>query len=102
MCSRCDGFLERRRINSTYEYRDLVRQILAKLKEGTFRLASERVLWKKFLPPGGGQQTPSPTFSNARRAPADTASKSRHITAPAVHGRSRHPFLSPSNRSSPQ
>ena len=40
MCSRCDGFLERRRVNSPYEYRDLVRQILETVEEGTFRLVS--------------------------------------------------------------
>jgi hypothetical protein len=40
MCSRCDGFLERRRVNSLYEYRDLVRQILEVVQQGTFRLAS--------------------------------------------------------------
>jgi hypothetical protein len=40
MCSRCDGFLERRRVNSAYEYRDLVRQILGTVQEGTFRLVS--------------------------------------------------------------
>ena len=38
MCSRCDGFLERRRVNSPYEYRDLVRQIREIVKEGTFRV----------------------------------------------------------------
>lgn len=40
MCSRCDGFLERRRINSPHEYRDLVRQILEIVQQGTFRLLS--------------------------------------------------------------
>ena len=38
MCSRCDGFLERRRVNSPYEYRDLVRQILEVVQQGTLRL----------------------------------------------------------------
>ena len=40
MCSRCDGFLERRRINSPYEYRDLVRQILETVERGTFKVLS--------------------------------------------------------------
>jgi len=40
MCARCDGFLERRRVNSPYEYRDLVRQILETVEQGTFRLVS--------------------------------------------------------------
>jgi hypothetical protein len=40
MCSHCDGFLERRRVNSPYEYRDLVRQILETVEQGTFRLVS--------------------------------------------------------------
>jgi len=40
MCSHCDGFLERRRVNSPYEYRDLVRQILGSVEQGTFRLVS--------------------------------------------------------------
>src|SRR3954469_16876887 len=38
MCSRCDGFVERKRIGSGYEYRDLVRQILAIVAQGTLRL----------------------------------------------------------------
>jgi hypothetical protein len=38
MCSRCDGFLERRRVNSPYEYRDLVRQILEVVQQSTLRL----------------------------------------------------------------
>ena len=40
MCSRCDGFLERRRVNSPYEYRDLIRQILEAVKQGTFSVLS--------------------------------------------------------------
>src|SRR5580765_2677578 len=40
MCSRCDGFSERRRVNSPYEYRDLVRQIIATIEQGTFRVVS--------------------------------------------------------------
>jgi hypothetical protein len=40
MCSRCDGFLERRRVNSPYEYRDLVRQILETVEQGMFRMVS--------------------------------------------------------------
>src|SRR5260370_9562385 len=40
MCSRCDGFLERRRVNSPYEYRDLIRQILEAVEQGTFRVLS--------------------------------------------------------------
>src|SRR4051812_23168754 len=40
MCSHCDGFLERRVVNSPYEYRDLVRQILGIIEQGTFRLVS--------------------------------------------------------------
>jgi len=40
MCARCDGFLERRRVNSPYEYRDLVRQILEIVEQGTFRVVS--------------------------------------------------------------
>src|SRR5215813_9321946 len=40
MCCRCDGFLERKRINTPYEYRDLVRQILETIEQGTLRLLS--------------------------------------------------------------
>jgi hypothetical protein len=40
MCSRCDGFWERRRVNAPNEYRYLVRQILGTVQEGTFRLVS--------------------------------------------------------------
>ena len=40
MCARCDGFSERRRVNSGYEYRDLVRQIMETIEQGTFRLLS--------------------------------------------------------------
>ena len=40
MCSKCDGFVERRRINSPYEYRDLVRQLLETIQQGTFRVLS--------------------------------------------------------------
>lgn len=55
MCSRCDGFLERRRINSAYEYRDLVRQLVEIIQQGTFRLvrgscALEDILKPKRLP----------------------------------------------------
>src|SRR5690348_11949510 len=40
MCSRCDGFLERRRVNSPHEYRDLIREILETVEQGTFRVLS--------------------------------------------------------------
>jgi hypothetical protein len=55
MCSRCDGFLERRRVNSPYEYRDLVRQILETVEQGTFRMVSrtcplEQILTSKQWP----------------------------------------------------
>src|ERR1051325_11275010 len=40
MCSRCDGFSKRRRVDSPYEYRDLVRQILQTIEQGTFGLVS--------------------------------------------------------------
>src|SRR3954451_9805422 len=40
MCSRCDGFLERGRVNSSYEYRDLVGRILETVRQGTFRVLS--------------------------------------------------------------
>ena len=55
MCRKCDGFLERRRVNSPYEYRDLVRQILETIQQGTFRLLSgtcplEEVLTAKQWP----------------------------------------------------
>jgi hypothetical protein len=49
MCSRCDGFLERRRVNTPYEYRDLVRQILGAVAEGTFRLISGTCPLEKIL-----------------------------------------------------
>src|SRR5215467_8722948 len=55
MCARCDGFLERRRVNSSYEYRDLVRQMLDTVEQGTFRLLSgtcslEEILTSKRWP----------------------------------------------------
>ncbi len=40
MCSRCDGFLETRRVDTPYEYRDLARQILEIVEENTFRLVT--------------------------------------------------------------
>src|SRR5579871_3820655 len=40
MCAQCDGFLERRRVNSPYEYRDLILQILATVEEGRFKVLS--------------------------------------------------------------
>src|SRR5215469_2619273 len=40
MCAQCDEFLERRRVNSPCEYRDLVRQIVATVEEGRFQLQS--------------------------------------------------------------
>jgi hypothetical protein len=55
MCYRCDGFLERRRVNTLYEYRDLVRQILETIGQGTFRLVSgscplEGIVTSKYMP----------------------------------------------------
>jgi hypothetical protein len=38
--SRCDGFLERNRVNSPLEYRDLVRQIPETVEQGPFKLLS--------------------------------------------------------------
>jgi hypothetical protein len=40
MCAQCDGYLERRRVNSPYEYRDLVHQIVATVEEGRFQVLS--------------------------------------------------------------
>jgi len=40
MCGQCDGFLERRRVNSPCEYRDLVRQIVARVEEGRLKVLS--------------------------------------------------------------
>ena len=40
MCIQCDGFLERRRVNSPGEYRDLVRQIVATVEEGRLKVLS--------------------------------------------------------------
>lgn len=58
MCRKCDGFLERRRVNSPYEYRDLVRQILETIQQGTFRVLSgtcplEEILTAKTWPSDG-------------------------------------------------
>lgn len=56
MCAQCDGFLERRRVNSPYEYRDLVRQIVATLEQGTFQLQSGTCTLREIHP---AQRRPS-------------------------------------------
>ena len=40
MCERCDGFSERIRVNSGYEYRDLIRQLIELVQRNTFKLIS--------------------------------------------------------------
>src|SRR5437867_4287927 len=40
MCTRCNGFLERKRVNSPYEYRNHVREILETVEQGTFHLVN--------------------------------------------------------------
>ena len=50
MCAQCDGFLERRRVNSPCEYRDLVRQIVATVEEGRFRVLSGTCPLEAILP----------------------------------------------------
>jgi hypothetical protein len=50
MCAQCDGFLERRRVNSPCEYRDLVRQIVATVEEGRFRVLSGTCPLETILP----------------------------------------------------
>ena len=50
MCAQCDGFLERRRVNSPYEYRDLVRQIVATVEEGKFQVLSGTCPLETILP----------------------------------------------------
>jgi hypothetical protein len=55
MCRRCDGFVERRRVNSPYEYQDLVRQILETIQQGTSQVLSgscplEEILISKTWP----------------------------------------------------
>jgi hypothetical protein len=37
-CSRCDGFLQKFNISSIHEYRDIVRQLIEVVNEGTFFL----------------------------------------------------------------
>ena len=51
MCHRCDGFLERRPVNSLNEYRDLVRQILETVQEGTLRLVNGTCPLEEILTP---------------------------------------------------
>lgn len=50
MCAKCDGFLERRRVNSSYEYRDLVRQIVVTVEEGRFQVLSGTCPLETILP----------------------------------------------------
>jgi hypothetical protein len=50
MCAQCDGFLERRRVNSPCEYRDLVRQIVATVEEGRFKVLSGPCPLETILP----------------------------------------------------
>lgn len=55
MCSRCDGFLVRRRVYGPGEYRALVRELIEAVDQGTFRLLSgtcslEAVLTSKQWP----------------------------------------------------
>jgi len=51
MCTQCDGYLERKRVNSPYEYRDLVRQIVATVEEGRFQVLSGTCPLQTILPP---------------------------------------------------
>ncbi len=38
MCDRCNGFSERFRVNTGYEYRELIRQLHELLQRNTFKL----------------------------------------------------------------
>jgi len=51
MCARCDGFLERKRVNSLSEYRDLARQILGIMEQGTLKELSGTRSLQETLPP---------------------------------------------------
>lgn len=50
MCAQCDGFLERKRVNSPCEYRDLVRQIVATVEEGRLKVLSGTCRLETILP----------------------------------------------------
>lgn len=51
MCTQCDRFLERRRVNSPYEYCHLVSQIVATVEAGTLRLLDGTCPLQEIRPP---------------------------------------------------
>ena len=81
MCARCDGFLERKRVNSLNEYRDLVRLILATLEQGTLQVLSGTRPLGEILP---SKQTPSGLIVHVLGCP--TCSRRFRLSVEMHHG----------------
>jgi hypothetical protein len=79
-CPRCSGFAERRNFSSPREYRDLARQLIEMVSEGTFRIVSQSCLLEDLF------KSPLPGDTVQHDFACTLCDRRFHLSADTYHG----------------
>jgi hypothetical protein len=82
MCAKCDGFAEKLNFQHHYEYRDMVRQLIDIVDEGTFSL------FKATYPLEDVSKSPFPGDSIAHEFQCTARGRKFRLSADTYHARS--------------